>query len=134
MLLRKGRARREVRFHDTTEEESDASAGEISDSSPDPEAIYLQKEGTETLFAAMKTLKPLMRTAIELRDLAEVSTVETAKRMGLSIAAVKSRIFHGRSKLRKTLLSFEASPKDPRRLTVSTQNNPTGLTYHLQSQ
>jgi RNA polymerase sigma-70 factor (ECF subfamily) len=134
MSLRKGRARREVRLHDTSEEESDASAVEISDSSPDPEAIYLQKEVTETLFLAMKTLTPLVRTAIELRELAELSTVETARRMGLSIAAVKSRIFHGRAKLRKTLLRFEAGPKDPRRPAVSTQNSQTSLSYHLPSQ
>jgi len=134
MSLRKSRAFREFRFDDTSEEESSAAAVEISDSRPDPETIYLQKECTETLFAAMKALTPLVRTAIELRDLAELSTVETARRMGLSIAAVKARVFHGRAKLRKTLLRFEASPKDPRRLTVSTQNNPTGFSYHLQSQ
>jgi RNA polymerase sigma-70 factor, ECF subfamily len=133
MSLRKNRAFREVRFDETNEEELGAAA-EISDSGPDPEAIYLQKEGAETLFAAMSTLTPHSRRAIELRDLAELSTVETARRMGLSIAAVKARVFHGRAKLRKTLLRFKAGPKDPRRSTASTQNNLAGFSYHLQSQ
>ena len=131
MSLRKNRAFREVRFDDTRDEESGASAAAIPDSGPDPEAIYLQKEGTETLFAAMKTLSPLLRTAIELRDLAELSTVETARRMGLSVNAVKSRVFHGRAKLRKMLVGFDAGSKDPGRFTTS---NPTGFSYHLQSQ
>src|SRR5215470_3162166 len=43
MSLRKSRAFREVRFDDTSDEESGAAPVEISDSRPDPEAIYLQQ-------------------------------------------------------------------------------------------
>ena len=50
--------------------------------------------------------------AIELRELGELSTEETALVMGLSVAAVKGRVFHGRRKLRETL---RQSPKIVRR-------------------
>src|SRR6266851_380027 len=41
--------------------------------------------------------------AIELRDLGELSMEEAARVMGLSVAAVKGRVFHGRKKLHQVL-------------------------------
>jgi DNA-directed RNA polymerase specialized sigma24 family protein len=55
----------------------------------------------------MHKLTPPVRTVIELRELGELSTRETALRMGLSVGAVKARVLHGRRKLRKTLESLE---------------------------
>jgi len=74
---------------------------QVSDS--DPEASYLQQEETKILAAAMGELKPGLRRAIELRDLEELSTAETAQRMGLSISATKSTLSRGRRKLREAL-------------------------------
>jgi RNA polymerase sigma factor (sigma-70 family) len=64
---------------------------------------YLQREEAKLLSAAMDKLMPGLRKAIELRDLGELSTQETARRMGLSVMAVKARVFHGRRKLREAL-------------------------------
>jgi predicted DNA-binding protein (UPF0251 family) len=47
-----------------------------------------------------------MRKAIEFRELAELSTEETARRMGVSVAAVKGRLFHARKKLRERLSCY----------------------------
>jgi predicted DNA-binding protein (UPF0251 family) len=44
-----------------------------------------------------------MRKAIELRELGERSTEETAQIMGISVSAVKARVFHGKKKLRERL-------------------------------
>jgi DNA-directed RNA polymerase specialized sigma24 family protein len=44
-----------------------------------------------------------MRRAVELRDLGDLSTQETARRMGLSVAAIKGRVFHARKELGKAL-------------------------------
>jgi DNA-directed RNA polymerase specialized sigma24 family protein len=44
-----------------------------------------------------------MRRAVELRELGELSTQETARRMGLSVAAIKGRLFHARKELGKAL-------------------------------
>jgi DNA-directed RNA polymerase specialized sigma24 family protein len=52
-----------------------------------------------------------MRQAIELRDLRELSVDETALITGLSIAAVKARLFHARRKLRDALRRNTQSAK-----------------------
>jgi RNA polymerase sigma factor (sigma-70 family) len=102
-LLRRGRTLREVPIDDSSENETFTHCLEIRDSGLDPEANYLKREETEALSAAVNKLKVGLRTAIELRELAELSMRETARRMGLSVPAVKARVFHGRRKLRGTL-------------------------------
>jgi DNA-directed RNA polymerase specialized sigma24 family protein len=57
----------------------------------------------------MNALTPGMRKAIELREFDERSTEETAQIMGISVSAVKARVFHGRRKLRETLNHFAGS-------------------------
>jgi RNA polymerase sigma-70 factor (ECF subfamily) len=107
MLLRRGRMLREVSIDEASNREETSRDLELSDLSPDPEASCLRREAARILSAAMHKLTPPVRTVIELRELGGLSTQETALRMGLSVAAVKARVFHGRRKLRKTLESLE---------------------------
>ena len=102
MFLRRGRGVREISIDDSGNEET-ALWLEIPDSRIDPENGYLQDERSRILFTAMQQLTPGIRKAIELRDLGELSTEEAARVMGLSAAAVKARVFHGRKKLRQVL-------------------------------
>src|ERR1700756_472699 len=111
MLLRHGRALREVSVDDHSEAEGNAANLEMSDSSPDPEANYARRERVQILTAALGNLSPGLRRAIELRELAELSTEQTAEHMGLSVGAVKARIFHGRRKLRERLRHYMKSPR-----------------------
>jgi RNA polymerase sigma-70 factor, ECF subfamily len=106
MLLRHGRALREVSVDGHSEAEGNAASLEMFDSSPDPEASYLRRERVQILSETLGNLQPGMRKAIELRDLAELSTEETARRMGVSVAAVKARLFHARKKLRERLSRY----------------------------
>src|SRR5260221_7987801 len=99
MWLRGGRGHREV----SIDEASDDIAGapwrlEIWDSDPDPEASYVQLEEARILSAAIGQLKPGLRRAVELRDLEELSTEETARGMGLSISGTQSAVARGRKK------------------------------------
>lgn len=103
MLLRRGRACREVSLEDTDRNEGNTL--EIPDSRLGPEASYSQREQKRILLAAIRELTPGMRTAVELQELKELSARETAGIMGLSVAAVKGRLFHARRKLRKRLKS-----------------------------
>jgi RNA polymerase sigma-70 factor (ECF subfamily) len=119
MLLRRGRALREVPIDNSSEDETATQGLEIPDSGPGPEAKYLKREESEALSAAINKLRVGLRTAIELRELAELSTQETARRMGVSVAAAKARLFHGRRKLRKTLRRAGFASKALRRLTVA---------------
>ena len=103
MLQRKSRRLRDVSIDDSNANEETANALEIPDSSPDPEASYSQREWRRVLSSAMNELPPGIRKAIQLRFVDERSTQETARIMGLSIPAVKARVFRGRQKLRETL-------------------------------
>jgi len=103
MLLRRRRALHEVPVDDWSSDQGTTLGLELDDASPDPEASYLQKEGARILSVAIGHLRPGMRRAVELRELGELSTRETAGLMGLSVAAIKARVFHARKELGKAL-------------------------------
>jgi RNA polymerase sigma-70 factor, ECF subfamily len=111
MFLRSMGAVREVSMDDAGDAEGSATSLEIPDSRQDPEASYLHRERARVLLSALKDLRPRMRRALELRELAEFSTQQTAEQMGLSVGAVKARIFHGRRELRERLRRYMTSPR-----------------------
>ena len=106
ILLRKGRGRREVLINDLTEVEEAPFPLKIPDAGLNPEDSYAQRERQRILFAALKELPRGTRRAFQLRELDERSTEETARIMGISVNAVKARLFHGRRKLRERLQCF----------------------------
>jgi RNA polymerase sigma-70 factor (ECF subfamily) len=111
MLLRRKRGSREVPIAESTTEDEAALPLDVPDSGPNPEDSCLQREQERILSAAVNELTPGMRKAIELRELGELSTGETAQVMGLSVGAVKARVFHGRRKLRKVLKYYVESTR-----------------------
>lgn len=109
MSLRRRRALQEVSADDSSGDHRTTLGPDLADASPDPEASYLQKEGARILSAAIRHLRPGMRRAVELRELGELSTRETAGLMGLSVAAIKARVFHARKELGKALRYYTVS-------------------------
>ena len=103
MFLRRNRGSREVLIDDLNGNQETATVLEVPDSRPDPEAIYSQREWVDMLSLAMNELPAGIRTAIQLRELDERSSEETARIMGISVSALKGRMFHGRRKLRERL-------------------------------
>jgi RNA polymerase sigma-70 factor (ECF subfamily) len=103
MFLRRRRGLHEVLIDDLNGNNETATVLEVPDSSPDPEAIYSQRERVEMLSLAVNELPAGIRRAIQLRDLDEQSSEETARIMGISVGALKGRMFHGRRKLRERL-------------------------------
>lgn len=103
MNLRKKRHLWEVSLDESAEPEQPSSQIDVEDQGPNPEQLYAQKERQRILSEAMSVLTPGMRKAFELRELDERSTEETARMMGISVGAVKARLFHGRRKLRERL-------------------------------
>src|SRR5580692_8691561 len=67
---------------------------EIQDDAPNPEQIYRLCERREILNAAILGLRPRARRVVEVHQLQEHSLTETAQILGISIAAVKARMFH----------------------------------------
>lgn len=76
---------------------------ELDDWGPTPEERYQQAEMREILSEAIDRLEPDFRIVFILRDVEELSTEETAKLLGLSITATKSRLLRARLKLRQRL-------------------------------
>jgi RNA polymerase sigma-70 factor (ECF subfamily) len=125
MLLRRKRGSREVPIAESTSE--DETGLDFPDSGPNPEDSCLQREQERILAAAVNELTPGMREAIELRELGELSTGETAQLMGLSVGAVKARVFHGRRKLRKTLKRYVESARRYGNQPLRTSRNANGI-------
>jgi RNA polymerase sigma-70 factor (ECF subfamily) len=76
---------------------------QIEDWGPSPEQKYAQSEMGAILSHVIEQLEPIYRVVFVLRDVAEISTEETAKMLGISISAVKSRLLRGRLRLRELL-------------------------------
>jgi len=127
MLLRKNRGAREVLIEDLNGNEDTATPLEVPDSTPDPEARYSEREWVEILSSAMNELTPGMRRAIQLRELDERSTEETARIMGISVGAVKAQVFHGRKKLREVFKDDFGSPWTSKGKTSRTTGNTRGV-------
>ena len=109
IFLRKRRGFHEVLIDDLNANEENPGALDVPDSSPDPEAIYSQREWVEMLYSAVNELPAGMRRAIQLRELEERSSQETAQIMGISVGALKGRTFHGRRKLGERLKRYVGS-------------------------
>jgi RNA polymerase sigma-70 factor (ECF subfamily) len=103
MRLRRKSHSRHVSLDESPETEQPSSHLDVEAQGPNPEQLYAQKERQRILSEAMNELAPGMRKAIELRELGERSTEETAQIMGISVSAVKARVFHGKKKLRERL-------------------------------
>jgi len=106
MCMRSRRARTVCIDVLTPSEEAARTTLQISDPSASPETSCAQRETERFLFSAINRLTPGLRMAIQLCDLEEHSLKESAKMMGLSVPAVKSRVSRGRRELRKTLRHF----------------------------
>jgi RNA polymerase sigma-70 factor (ECF subfamily) len=103
MKLRTKHRLGEVSLDELAEPEQPFPQIDVEDQGLNPEQLYAQTERQRILSEAMSDLTPGMRKAFELRELDERSTEETARMMGISVGAVKARLFHGRRKLRESL-------------------------------
>jgi RNA polymerase sigma-70 factor (ECF subfamily) len=112
MLLRRKHRSHEVPSEVSSTKTESSMPLDFRDPAPNPEDSCLDREQQQILCAALNKLRPGIRRAIELRDLDELSIGDTARVMGVSVTAVKARVFQGRRKLRETL---RQSPKVDRR-------------------
>jgi RNA polymerase sigma-70 factor, ECF subfamily len=105
MFLRHIGAVREISIDGMGDTEGGPASLEIPDSNADPETRCSQREEVRILSKAVRNLRPGLRIAIALSELGELSRGETARRLGLSVPAVKARIFRGKRQLRQELAS-----------------------------
>ncbi|MCX6631450.1 MAG: sigma-70 family RNA polymerase sigma factor, partial [Candidatus Solibacter sp.] len=85
-------------------------AMELPGRGPTPEAELGGKEMSALLHRAIRRMPPVLRTVLVLRDLEELSMDDVAERLGISLAAAKSRLLRARAELRRRLeRQFEPS-------------------------
>jgi RNA polymerase sigma-70 factor, ECF subfamily len=111
MFLRRVRVLREIPIDDSSGDEGTERLTEPVDTALDPEAVFLVQERAQILTSALGRLKPATRKALELLELRELSTAETARHLGVSVGAVKARVFHGRRKLRRMFRGCMGLPR-----------------------
>ena len=102
MLLRERRAREPL--HENSLDAAQGDGGvEIADGRPTPEEILCESECRATLRQAIAELRENLRVVVLHRELQGLTSAETARRLGLTVSAVKARTLHARRFLRKHL-------------------------------
>jgi RNA polymerase sigma-70 factor (ECF subfamily) len=76
---------------------------ELPTRTDNPEQLCARMEVRRILADAIQDLEPGSRAVCLLRDVENLSTEETAKYLGISVAAVRIRLFRARAKLRQKL-------------------------------
>jgi RNA polymerase sigma-70 factor (ECF subfamily) len=102
MILRKKRTSREVALGILNDSDTGTLIFETPDHAPSPERYYAQREEKTLLTKAIQDLRPTLREVVEIQQLQELSMKEAARALGISLTAVKARLFHARKTLRKS--------------------------------
>jgi len=102
MLLRQRRTNPRL-FEGGSDDDYECSVNGLADVGPTPEEVLATKELRAALNQAISGLRKGLRIVVILRELQGLTSAETAQRLGLSVAAVKGRVFHARRYLRRHL-------------------------------
>jgi RNA polymerase sigma-70 factor (ECF subfamily) len=95
---------------DETAEPGVRSPLELADQSDSPEDDLLRGQIFEVLHREIRRIPPLLRNALVLREVDELPINEVAGRLGISVAAAKSRLLRARAELRERMRRHIAIP------------------------
>ena len=93
--------------------DADGRKAEIPDWSEDAERALLRGELTARMETAIDKLPKEYKIVLVLRDVEGLSAEETAQAVGLSVAAVKSRLHRARVFVRRELAEYLTAPNRP---------------------
>ena len=108
MLLRQRRAN--TRLQENNDDTEGSSVLNLADKGLTPEQALAENELRASVIHAISHLRENLRTVVLLRELQGLTSAETARRLGLTVSAVKARTFHARRCLRR---HFEREYKLP---------------------
>lgn len=106
MALRKRRSRSKREESIEVPGFEEIKSRQLIDWNADPSRRVMTNEMREVMDKAIDRLPPNYRTVFVLRDLEELSTEETAKILGISVANVKVRLMRARLFLREALDAY----------------------------
>jgi RNA polymerase sigma-70 factor (ECF subfamily) len=101
--LRKRRARPAISYDSTADSNGAVESWEFPDLTPSPERLCVSQETEVLLRRAILRLPWCYQTVAEMYHAKEYSTNEIAQDLGISVAAVKSRLYRARRTLRASL-------------------------------
>lgn len=99
MLLRQRRAN--TRLQENNDGTEEPSVLDPADKGPTPEQAFAETERRAAVLQAISYLRESLRTVALLRELQGLTSAETARRLGLTVSAVKARTFHAKRCLRR---------------------------------
>ena len=102
MILRKRRNWIGIASDAEDDFESDGPAHQVADRGPSPESHFARTEEDGILHRAVQKLRPRLRQIIQIQHLQDRSIRETAKVVGITVAATKARLFHAKAALRRS--------------------------------
>jgi RNA polymerase sigma-70 factor (ECF subfamily) len=105
MRLRQQRRTKLVYLEDAASQ--DSRAFELPTDGPSPEAELGNTQVADVLRHEIRRIPPLLRNVFLLRDVQELPMPEVAQKLGISVAAAKSRLLRARSELRNRLRKHE---------------------------
>lgn len=103
MILRKKRPGREVSVDSFADNNETRTTWELSDPTPGPETQYVEEEQRRLLWEAISELRPSVRKVVEFQLSRDCAMKETANTIGISLFAAKSRLFHAKAAIRKSM-------------------------------
>src|SRR6266404_2399059 len=103
MKLRKKSRKAETSIDEHSESEDMSFRNAVTDLAPNPEEHCLRQERSRILREALAELRPNARRVLELYELEGRSMKEIAAGLGITVTAVKARIFQARPKMRHEL-------------------------------
>lgn len=110
--LRKQRATKEISLDEDFQADEGKFPMEVIDWAPNPEQLYRTSELRHILVKTLNELRPILRTVFVLRDIAGLSTDQTAEVLGSTQTAVKARLLRARLQLREHLNQYFSKPKE----------------------
>ena len=111
MILRKRRNSCEIPGEDSRDSGAVGWCQEIEDSAANPEKQYLAQERERLVRSVIRGLRPGSRGVLEMKHFQDYSVEEIARMEGISVGAVKARLFHAGMALRAPSLRNIAGSK-----------------------
>jgi RNA polymerase sigma-70 factor (ECF subfamily) len=99
MLLRQRRANK--RLPEDNDDSERSSVLDLTDKAPTPEQALAENELRAAVIHAISQVRENLRIVVLLRELQGLTSAETARRLGLTVSAVKARTFHAKRCLRR---------------------------------
>lgn len=103
LLILRGRRRRPETSIESIVQHDPSHSWDVIDCSVDIETHYLVEESAVHLRAAIRRLRPPLRSVVEIQQRQDGSLREVAQIANLSVAATKSRLLRARQALRRTM-------------------------------